>query len=628
MTAAAAASSPPCSSRKPSRASPMASTAETTPTSTPDPGAVPLIRHDSEGKMVLLPEGLRELRQCEGPVLLVCALGASRAGKSTLGNALVGQQAFRTGDSWEAVTAGVDISAVPTTGGTLVFADFEGSYNPTASSRNAFGFGRLGVLAHAVAGLVVHVGMGALDERDLESLAWCSEQSRRLLGPRSEQGAPELVVVVNNTRFQYGDKFLEENLFTGECDDDARGAIRDALREGYRSIPRLVALPSLDSAGYEGALSTLEDLVAAAPPRLSGDASGEQVAEYLEAIVGVIESDTPIDREAAVEGIARQELQVVADQAWEEYCEGLRHLEGTGLSNDPIDEVEARIRSRAADTRASAGLVDKQVLALRARAQDKWKATQGTFASAPRNPAAALAAAVEAVEARWKQHEEAVSQLAQEVERGLARARTPAVGVGPAWYGGDVAQLQQRVQLQTASWAMARGTREKTLEAKLTDHTAEAERIRHSAYLSARSLDDRLGHLRTAVNGFAAALSDEREHLGEAGERVEQELLGRVGDVRREVMRHKDQRLTAESEWKCRLSTITDTCATAVAELREERRAAHHSLRQVISQAASALSRAYRPPGSSPTGSWIASPGWGSVASAAPSPALSGAETA
>jgi len=607
----------------------MASTAETTPTSTHDPGAVPLIRHSSDGKMVLVPEGLQELRQCEGPVLLVCALGASRAGKSTLGNALVGQQSFRTGDSWEAVTAGVDISAVATTGGTLVFADFEGSYNPTASSRNAFGFGRLGVLAHAVAGLVVHVGMGALDERDLESLAWCSEQSRRLLGPSSEQGAPELVVVVNNTRFQYGDKFLEEHLFAGECDDDARGAIRDAIREGYRSIPRLVALPSLESAGYEGSLSTLEDLVAAAPPRLSGDVSGEQVAAYLEAIVRVIESDTPVDREAAVEGIARQELQVVAEQAWEEYCEGLRRIEATGFSNDPIDEVEARMRSRAAETRAPAGLVDKQVLALRARAQDKWRATQVTsFAPAPRNPTAALAAAVESAEGRWKQHEEAVSQLAHEVERGLARARTPAVGVGPAWYGGDIAQLQQRVQLQTASWAMARGTRDKTLEAKLTDHMADAERIRHSAYLSGRSLDDRLGHLRAAINGFSTALSEEREHLGEAGERMEQELVGRVGDVRREIVRDRDQRLSAESEWKCRLSTITDTCAAAVAELREERRAAHHSLRQVISQAASALSRAYRPPGSSPAGSWTASPGWGSVGSAAASPALSGVGTA
>ena len=115
-------------------------------------GPAALIRVGAaSGSLEMQPPG-RELLQSlpNFPTTIVFAVGGSRAGKSSVGNELLGRRInFPVGHGFQHVTDGVDVGAFVDEQGQriLLYCDCEGSFHPTGSRSNAHGFGPMGLLA-------------------------------------------------------------------------------------------------------------------------------------------------------------------------------------------------------------------------------------------------------------------------------------------------------------------------------------------------------------------------------------------------------------------------------------------------------------------------------------------------
>ena len=154
------------------------------------------------------------------PATIVFAVGSSRAGKSTIGNELLGGvtgsenhhhhnhqsengsgnlvketpafAGFNIGHSFNPVTDGVDVAALVDSEKQriLLYCDCEGSFHPTGGkSCNAFDLGAIGLLAYCCADWLMHVSLGNIDERDVENLAYLASAAKKhVVAPRSSSG--------------------------------------------------------------------------------------------------------------------------------------------------------------------------------------------------------------------------------------------------------------------------------------------------------------------------------------------------------------------------------------------------------------------------------------------------------
>mmetsp|Transcript_9274 Transcript_9274/g.16867 ORF Transcript_9274/g.16867 Transcript_9274/m.16867 type:complete len:719 (-) Transcript_9274:5-2161(-) len=308
-----------------------------------DLGPQPLLRHDSDGRLQLQQKGLALLRKAGAPVHVVFAIGGSRCGKSTAGNALIfgldssGCRAgFETGSSFDPVTNGIDVAVKPLPGGgALVVADCEGAFHICGSSQSARGFGSLGVLAYHLSSTVLHVSMGSIDERDIEVLGHLAasaglriEDSSDLPDPTDDSAtqaraalspplvAPSLLLLVNAARFDLGDAVARRLLRPPNEGKPAaaRGCARAAIARGFRGQPALEALPACDHEAYWPKVEALRKRLLESSPVVlqSGlQASGSDLALRIAELVSHLNGEAPSlaalrEPEPASEAVLRQ----------------------------------------------------------------------------------------------------------------------------------------------------------------------------------------------------------------------------------------------------------------------------------------------------------------------------------
>lgn len=176
-------------------------------------GPFPLIRVAESDKpsLQLHPSGQDLLSRLPPfPTTIIFAVGASRAGKSSLGNALL-SSSFSVGHSFQPVTCGVDVGALIDLENEhiLLFCDCEGSFHPTGGRQdNAYDLGCLGLLAYCCGDWVVHTSLGSVDERDVENLAYLAGaagkhvQTKKRERAGSEEVRTSLMLLVNAPRFE------------------------------------------------------------------------------------------------------------------------------------------------------------------------------------------------------------------------------------------------------------------------------------------------------------------------------------------------------------------------------------------------------------------------------------------
>ena len=257
-------------------------------------GPAPLLRHTADGRLELQEDGLTVLRRVGAPLHVVFTIGGSRCGKSTVCNALLGQDAaerrdFATGSSFDPVTSGVDVAAQRLPGGgALILADCEGAFHIMGSSLSARGFGVLGFLAYHLSSMVVHVTMGSIDERDIEALghmaATAEGVSEECLRPANSK--PELMLLVNGARFDLGEAVARRLLQPPE--GAGRSCARGAIAAAFCQHPSLEALPCCEHRAYWPKVEDLRERILRSPAmcQQSGfKASGSQLAERLEQLL-------------------------------------------------------------------------------------------------------------------------------------------------------------------------------------------------------------------------------------------------------------------------------------------------------------------------------------------------------
>lgn len=271
-------------------------------------GPKPLLRQGPDGQLELRQEGLELLRRVGAPVHVAFAIGGSRCGKSTAGNALIfGAEAgddggFETGGSFDPVTTGVDVAARPLPGGgALIVGDCEGAFHLCGSSRSARGFGLLGLVAYHLSTALLHVSMGSIDERDVEVLGHLAT-SAALPGTSGAahrearlgvSAAPSLVLLVNGARFDMGDAVARRLLRPpGAGDPDAaRGSARTAIERGFRGQPALEALPACEHAAYWPKVDALRRRILETSPMVMSSglqATGADVADRVAELVAAL----------------------------------------------------------------------------------------------------------------------------------------------------------------------------------------------------------------------------------------------------------------------------------------------------------------------------------------------------
>ena len=156
---------------------------------------------------------------------VVAVMGEGRAGKSQLGNEILGHEVFATANGGDAMTHGVDIALQ---GGKLLM-DCEGLNNALAPSRP-----EVLIIGAALASTLVFVLDGKLSEAGLDMLSGVIAQMQLHHKPLPTR----LVLVVNKCTLDYGSDALEKALNSTHGNDGSREAIRGAFSERH-FVPEL-----------------------------------------------------------------------------------------------------------------------------------------------------------------------------------------------------------------------------------------------------------------------------------------------------------------------------------------------------------------------------------------------------
>ncbi|CAE7257029.1 GBP6 [Symbiodinium sp. CCMP2592] len=239
---------------------------------------IALVRFDDNGKMDFLMQASDALRSLKAPLQVVAFVGPGRTGKSTLAGSVVGNSSlFPAPDVLDAVTQGIDAVAVqnPRNNGTLLVLDSEGFDNVLAKSRP-----EVATLCLLLCSQIVCVDYDRLDDRQMTSLARLSA-CREVLMPSGAAAAnnldpqpPELVVVVNGSRFHGQYAVQGSEIFEKALSSDEENAERNACREAVRKhFPRryFASLPISAAKDLDMHIRPLQHLVLQAPPLRTAD---------------------------------------------------------------------------------------------------------------------------------------------------------------------------------------------------------------------------------------------------------------------------------------------------------------------------------------------------------------------
>jgi hypothetical protein len=145
-------------------------------------------------------------------------MGDGRAGKSHLGNEILGQQAFKTSNGGDAMTHGVDIALQ----GNKLLMDCEGLNNALAPSR-----AQVLQIGAALASTLIFVLDGKLSEAGLDMLSGVIAQMQM----HHKRLPTRLLLVVNKCLLDYGPRALETALESTHGNRGSREAIARAFSQ-------------------------------------------------------------------------------------------------------------------------------------------------------------------------------------------------------------------------------------------------------------------------------------------------------------------------------------------------------------------------------------------------------------
>ena len=146
-------------------------------------------------------------------------MGDGRAGKSHLGNGILGRQAFKTSKGGDAMTQGVDIALDD-----KLLIDCEGLNNALAPSR-----AQVLQIGAALASTLIFVLDGKLSEAGLDMLSGVIAQMQL-----HHKALPtRLLLVVNKCFLDYGPRALETALESNHGNRGSREAIARAFSERH-----------------------------------------------------------------------------------------------------------------------------------------------------------------------------------------------------------------------------------------------------------------------------------------------------------------------------------------------------------------------------------------------------------
>jgi flagellar motor component MotA len=176
---------------------------------------------------VLCEEGLELIETLPGPVCPIAFVGDGRSGKSFLASKIVGEGAFKTDDSCEAVTEGIDVAVMASHPGHMLILDCEGGNNAMSKSHSI-----VTVVGALIATCLVFVTDGKASEAAVEALAMMlQERSLIKCDGTGSLHAQHLFFVVNQNRLRYDNDGLEKIL---ACDKDEEAKdLRELIGKTY-----------------------------------------------------------------------------------------------------------------------------------------------------------------------------------------------------------------------------------------------------------------------------------------------------------------------------------------------------------------------------------------------------------
>eukprot|EP00438_Fugacium_kawagutii_P006863 Skav205278 [mRNA] locus=scaffold1690:40777:60677:+ [translate_table: standard] len=218
-------------------------------------------------------ENLQLIEAASG-LQVVAIMGDGRAGKSYLGNELLGLDVFATSNGGEAMTHGVDMALGP--GGQLLL-DCEGVNNALAAS--CF---QVSLIGAALASTLIFVLDAKFSEAGLDLLAGVVAEMQL----QHKSLPTRLVLVVNKCPLDYEPDALEKALQSTHANRGSREAIKGAFSERHFVV---IPFNQLKPEGYQQAICDLKRLVA---PRDGHALDGRQLSEMIQGLAVQLRDST------------------------------------------------------------------------------------------------------------------------------------------------------------------------------------------------------------------------------------------------------------------------------------------------------------------------------------------------
>eukprot|EP00397_Hematodinium_sp_SG-2012_P017048 GEMP01017418.1.p1 GENE.GEMP01017418.1~~GEMP01017418.1.p1 ORF type:complete len:593 (+),score=201.58 GEMP01017418.1:266-2044(+) len=230
-------------------------------------GAFKLLSVD--GGVATFQDGLQYIESLRGELTIVVMIGDGRAGKSFLANKIANVEVFSHAPTPEAVTAGIDLFAVPHKRGHLLLWDCEGGNNALASTHQM-----VNVLGMVAASKIVYVVGGMASDAAFDTLER-NFASRDLVMQGQVIEDQEFLFLVNKNTLTY-----ENHHFSTMLTDRKRPAIAALYPEEQRQF---LTLGFEGSASFDQELQNLLGSIHNSKPRmLAGlQMGGPQLADLL-----------------------------------------------------------------------------------------------------------------------------------------------------------------------------------------------------------------------------------------------------------------------------------------------------------------------------------------------------------
>lgn len=233
---------------------------------------------------------------------IVAIMGDGRAGKSHLGNEILGQQAFKTSNGGDAMTHGVDIALQ----GNKLLMDCEGLNNALAPSR-----AQVLQIGAALASTLIFVLDGKLSEAGLDMLSGVIAQMQL----HHKRLPTRLLLVVNKCLLDYEPRDLETALESTHGNRGSREAIARAFSQRDFVV---VPFEEFKKGGYQQAVNELNRITAQDTLKVDGP----QLSETIRSLAVQLR-DSICDMPSLHQQIMERFLQTQADAVLQNFSESL-----------------------------------------------------------------------------------------------------------------------------------------------------------------------------------------------------------------------------------------------------------------------------------------------------------------